>query len=125
MKSEFKFTLETLNDVLQKATEAANLAGEEWMKNATPKYAVTDGSRVVGTMLDVCGNAHVRFYDKRKKWYKEFEKIGAISTVSVLSIPHKFKYRQEYGLQMACAEAAAKTLRECGVDGIRIWSYID
>lgn len=125
MKSEFKFTLQTLNEVLSKATEAANAAGDEWMKNAAPKYVVTDGSSISGIMLDVCGNAHVRFYDKRKKWFREFDKAGFVSTVDVLSIPHKFRYRQEYGLQMACAEAAANSLRDQGVDGIRIWSYVD
>ena len=125
MKSEFKFTLEMLNDVLCKAIEAANAAGDEWMAKAEPRYVVTDGSSISGVMLDVCGNAHVRFYDKRKKWFKEFDKAGFVSTADVLAIPHKFKYRQEYGLQMACAEAAANSLREQGVTGIRIWSYID
>lgn len=61
---------------------------------------------------------------KYKKWFKEFDKAGFVSTADVLAIPHKFKYRQEYGLQMACA-AAANSLREQGVTGIRIWSYID
>lgn len=114
-----------VNDLILRATQAANTAGDEWMKNAKVRFAVMDGEQVVGQLLDVCGNAHVRFTDKRTKEYKAFKNAGHTSITNVLYIPHKYKHRQEYGLHMACIEAAIKVLREEGVTKLRVWSYID
>lgn len=125
-----------IRTLVDKATNAANEAGEKWMAEAEargPKYAVMDAP-LFGTpvdtgcrMLDLCGNAHVRFKDKRSSWFKAFKKVGAVRATEsgVVEIWHKWKPRQEHGLQMACAEAAMKVLTEAGVTGLRIWDYID
>jgi len=73
-----------VNDLILRATQAANTAGDEWMKNAKVRFAVMDGEQVVGQLLDVCGNAHVRFTDKRTKEYKAFKNAGHTSITDVL-----------------------------------------
>lgn len=117
------------------ATKAANEAGDRWMAAAKPKYVVYQsdltGRKLPGAteeyMLDVCGNAHVQFKDKRFAIYKNFVKAGCVRKTgnAVIEIQHKYRYRQEMGLQVACAEAAKAKLEELGVTGLRIWSYID
>jgi hypothetical protein len=78
-------------------------------------------------MLDMCGNAHVQFKDKRTAAYKAFVKADAVrrSGNAVVQIEHNYRYRQEHGLAYACAKAAKAKLEELGVTGLRIWDYID
>lgn len=123
-----------ITEIVQKATTAANAAGDEWIKNATPKYAVYidaplfgSGGTFSGTLLDSCGNAHVQFKDARSSFYKKFVKAGLVreSGNKVVEIHHKFKSRQEYGLALTCAEAAKKILENNGISGLVIWQYID
>lgn len=122
-------TLKTPLQIVQEATVAANLAGDEWMQKATPKF--TPVNAISGykypPMLDLCGNAYVRFIDKRKKSYKDFVKANLVrsSGNGVVEIQHNYRFRQEHGLHVACAEAALAVLKANGVDGIRIWSWID
>lgn len=121
-----------VSEMVYHATIAANIAGDRWIANAAPKYEVYgvdfNGLRIpgsnAGTMLDLCGNAHVQFKDKRTADYKQFVAAGAARN-AVVEIQHKYKHRQEIGLAIACAEAAKKTLEGFGVVGLRIWSYID
>lgn len=123
-------------DIVKLATEAATAAGDVWMATATTKYLVTEGDLFTGKpvpgapvygMLDLCGNAHVQFKDKRSKIYKDFVKQGLVRSTgnAVVEIEHKWKRRQEHGLQMVCAKAAMAKLEEHGVTGLHIWSYID
>jgi len=117
-----------LADIAIEAVVAANKAGDEWMAKASPKYVVTDdaGSNH-GTLLDLCGNAHVQFRDKRSKNYKDCVKLDLVrkSGNGVFELEHKYRHRQEHGLAMACAEAAKKVLESHGITDLRIWSYID
>lgn len=126
----------TPKELVTLATEAANEAGDKWMAAALargPKYSVHQGDLLgnqgptVGYMLDVCGNGHVQFKDKRAGWYKQFVKAGCVrkSGNAVVEINHKYLYRQEMGLMVACADAAKAKLEELGVTGLHIWSYID
>jgi len=121
--------------VMSEAIEAANIAGQEWMNAATPKFSVYNSDLItgapigapVGTMLDNCGNAHVRFRNKKSGWFKFFQRCGAIRNTEsgVIEIWHNWKSRQEYGLQVACATAAKKVLEDYGVTGLYVWDYID
>lgn len=120
----------TYSDLVRKATEAANKAGQEWLAKAEARgaaWAVKQNGQTVGTLFDVCGNAHVRFSDKRSKQYKEFVSLSLVRATGngVVEINHNYKPRQEYGLATACAEAAKKVLEEGGIEGLRIWEYID
>jgi hypothetical protein len=128
--------LAVLYRAVVKATEAANAAGDLWLANAKPKYAVHNADPLTGqpigkpidVMLDVCGNSHVQVADKRSKFYKAFKKMGIIRSGydnGVVEINHKFKMRQEYGLAFACATAAKNSLIDSGVTGLRLWSYVD
>lgn len=121
--------------LVTEATIAANMAGKAWMDNARPMYVVRNADLVtgkpigpaLGTMLDMCGNAHVQFSDRRAKVYKDFLKAGFVrgSGNGVVEIEHAYRGRQEHGLMMACAKAAKAKLEEHGVAGLRIWDYID
>ena len=113
-----------VNNLILEAVEAANNAGDLWMQNAKVQFAVLDGDTVVGALLDVCGNSYIRFTDRRTKAYKVFDKHGAVSN-GTIHVPHKYVYRQEYGLQRACASAALQVFRSHGIEKLNLWSYID
>jgi hypothetical protein len=119
----------TPQEILQEAREAANAAGDEWMAKASPKFAVTNAftGRLEGTMLDLCGNAHLQFRDKRSKNYKQFVKAELVRQTGngVIELDHKYRYRQEHGLHMACVRAAKAVLEKHGITDVRIWDYID
>jgi hypothetical protein len=108
--------------IVQKALEAANQAGDEWMKLANP-----NNENVDRVMLDVCGFANVQFTDKRCKEFKAFKKAGLIRSEysNTIDIYHKWKHRQDWALAETCAHAAYKVLREAGIDKIKVWSRID
>lgn len=116
-------------EIAQEALEAANAAGDAWMAAAKPQFEVRDAftGRSQGTLLDLCGNAHVRFTDKRSKNYKAFVKANLVRQTGngVLELPHKYRMRQEHGLMMACAKAAKAVLEKHGITDVRIWDYID
>lgn len=114
--------------IVQEALDAANKAGDFWMAAAAPKYVVSDSyGRSLGTMLDLCGNAHLQFKDKRSKNYKDFLKADLVrkSGNGVVELHHNYNHRQEYGLHMACVEAAKKVFEDNCITDVRIWSYID
>ena len=120
--------MKTPIEIAQEALDAANKAGDLWMALASPKYVVTDGrGRSQGTMLDLCGNAHLQFKDKRSKNYKDFLKANLVrrSGNGVVELNYRYTHRQEYGLHMACVEAAKKVFEDNGIADVRIWSYID
>lgn len=107
----------TDQEIIVRATEAANVAGASWLAQA-------QSWRSRGY---VCGNAHVQFKDKRSSVYKRFQREGLVrsSGNGVVKINHDYLPRQEYGLRTACAEAALQSLEHDGIVGLRVWSYID
>lgn len=119
--------------LVEKATEEANHAGKIWMDKATangPAFVVRDGftGRSVGTMLDCCGNAHLRVRDKRSKLYKGLKALGLVrgSGYAVVEIHHNYRMRQEWGLHEACIGAAKRVFNDAGfVKELDVWSYID
>lgn len=119
-----KMNDEYFEEVLAKAQEAAQKAGDEWMANATPKYVVRGYED--SPMLDLCGNAHIRVYDGRTKFYKYLVKTYG-KHLSFITVPLNTTYsgRQEYGLKMAIASAALNVLSGAGIKKLRLWDYID
>ena len=120
---------EMANQLFMTAAGLASQAATQWLAKAVeagPKYAVKDGSRTIGQLLDLCGNANVRFRKKNSKWYNAFKKAGLVrhTDSGCVDIPWAHYYRQEYGLQMAAADAAVEFLRKHGVD-VYNWNYID
>ena len=134
-------TEQEFNVILKEANEAAEKASCEWLAHATsagPKYAVyssfsiDDNGVEVGTMLDVCGNAHITVKDKRtvfskllNKYYMKVDPWQAKRSNQTVLIDYSNKYRQEYGLHVAAAKAALEVLTKHGVKGLKLWTYID
>lgn len=117
----------TPREIVQEAIEAANAAGDEWMTKAYPRYTVLDSNSIpFGVMLDLCGNAHLVFSDRRSSAYKKFLKEGLVRNSGnyVIEIRHKHKHRQEHGLQLACIQAAKKVFIKYEIN-VTVWSYID
>lgn len=122
--------VEALNyqQLILAATRAADLAGERWLQDhAQPAYGVYEGNKLVGTLLDVCGNAHVRFRDKRSRHFKKLRAAGLLRPTDsgVIEIWHRYRQRQEHGLLLACATAALSSLQAAGIDGLYVWEYVD
>jgi len=108
---------------IEDASHAAQMAGDEWMKNAKPKYVVVGYEDE--PMLDLCGNAHVKVTDGRTAFGKYLKQDSWKSTITV-PLKTTYTYRQEHGLKVAMAEAALKVLTEkYGIKKLSIWSYID
>lgn len=132
---DFDFSKENLEQLFQKATDVGNIAGDEWMANAKPVFAVYNADLItgrpigdsLGTMLDNCGNAHIKITDKRSKLYRSCIKFGLMKNEYTATLPiyHKYRHRQEHGLALAIMRAAMKVFQDAGMTGIRIWDYID
>lgn len=122
-------------EIVRQATDAANKAGAAWMTSAALKYNVhctnpatgkIEGAPI-GQMLDLRGNAHVVFNDKRSANCKAFKKAGLShdSGHAVIEINHNFKHRQEHGLMVACVRAALDVFHKHDINDVKMWSYID
>lgn len=128
MKSQNMF-----DELIVKATEAAVEAGDKWVEEHTkPMFAVYKADVLtgkqygscLGTMLDVCGMAHIRITDKRTAFSKYIKKIQDGYNGAIF-LKHKHSGRQEWGLNEACAYAAAKVFMDAGIKGIYVYSNID
>lgn len=121
--------------VFRDAITAANIAGDEWMKNAKPRFSIHNSDILthenigaeLGTMLDLCGNAHLKFNDRRSAWFKVFTKFGKITETdsSIIYFNYKYSSRQEYGLKVECVNAAKRVFEQFGITGIRVLDYVD
>jgi hypothetical protein len=111
--------------IVDEAVKAANEAGDKWIAEHTkPAFAVMDGNKQVGTMLDVCGFAYVDITDKRPKFVKWL--IQYQDYAGCVHLNHKYRSRQEMGLNEATAEAMLEVFRKHGVEkGFRFFSRID
>jgi hypothetical protein len=111
--------------IMKLATNAANDAGDKWMSEHTsPAWAVMNGSQCVGTMLDCCGFGYVRITDKRTAFSKYIKEISNGHNYAV-HVPHKYRMRQEMGLNEATAWAVYKVLTAHDIKGIDVYSRID
>jgi hypothetical protein len=121
------------DDVIAQATKAAEEAGQKWVDEHTkPVFAVYNADVLtgkqygpcLGTMLDVCGMVHIRITDKRTAFSKYIKKIQNGYNGAIF-LKHKYSGRQEWGLNEACAYAAAKVFTLAGIKGIYVYSNID
>ena len=78
-------------------------------------------------MLDLCGGAYIQVSDRRTKQYSALRKYGYIDTYSqgIIEIRHAYQGRQEHGLKIACARAAADSLIESGFINLQVRDYVD
>ena len=129
------FDKDFLVQVLADASAAADEAGDEWMRNAKPRYVVynvdLNGRRTDEKqeyLLDVCGNSHLVVKDKRSAFYKALVKFGLIHDryTPTLPIETKYRFHQEMGLHEACMAAAKQVLVSYNLaQYVRTWTYID
>ena len=115
-------------NLISKATEEANKAGDKWIAEHTkPVWNVVNeySGEVVGQLLDVCGFGYVRITDKRTSFAKYLKKVQRNGYIGYVDIFHKHRCRQELGLNTATATAIYKVLSEAGIKGIEIYSRID
>jgi len=110
-------------NVIIAAQYAAQEAGDEWIKNAKPKYVVMGYEN--SPMLDLCGNAHVRIDDGRTKFAKYLKEDDRCFGANTVPLNTSYSGRQEHGLKLAIAEAALKVLQDFGIKKCYIWEYID
>lgn len=113
------------SNILLEATKAANEAGDAWVAAHTrPAFAVMDGNRCVGQLLDVCGFGYVQVDDKRTGFAKWLKKVQD-GYNSVVRLNTKYRMRQELGLNEATAYAACAVFQKYGVKGVSVYSRID
>lgn len=118
--------------IMKEATQAANEAGDKWVAEHTkPTIAIYNADlfgnpvgKCVGQLLDVCGFAHVSIKDKRTSFAKYIKKIQD-GYDGFVSVHHKYRGRQEWGLNEECARAALKVFNSYGIKGLNLYSRID
>lgn len=111
--------------VLDACVVAANEAGDKWVAEHTqPAFAVMEGNRCVGKLLDVCGFGFVQINDKRTAFAKFIKKFQN-GYDNAVSINHKYRSRQEWGLNETTAYAIQKVLIDNGIKGTSVYSRID
>jgi hypothetical protein len=116
-------TDEFFAEIILEASLAGQKAGDEWLKNAKPKYVISGFED--SPLLDLCGNAHIRTNDGRTKFGKYLKKRKRTSAITV-PLNTQYAFRQEHGLQVAIAKAALKVLQDkYGIPKLYIWDYID
>lgn len=103
--------------ILQRATEAANAAGDAYLATNPSWYP--------------CGRCHLMAKGIRTKQFKALLAAGVIdanrvySHGAVIEIPHRFTADQSYGLARVCTMAAKEVLEKFGFDILTTWEYID
>ena len=134
-----KWTKGKVLRVIRQARRAGEQAADKKvveLEAAGPKYAVCDataGDRVVGTLLDACGGAHLQI-SARGKFYllaKELSKVltnrffcrrayGGGGTLTIFDSTS----RQEISVNAAAAKAQAAVLKQHGIKAT-VRSYLD
>jgi hypothetical protein len=123
------------NLAIHAAEAAASDAAEAWLDKALsrgPAFSVHQADAVtgkpgpsIGTMLDVCGNAWIRFTDKRDNFYKYVKRVSRDNYHNSVPLLYKHAARQEMGLHEAAIRAAMDVLKSRGIKNIQFYSYID
>jgi hypothetical protein len=108
--------------ILLEAEFAATAEAIAWMNQADP----TGIKRKNYQMLDLCGNAYIRFKDKRSVHYKAFKKLGLLSASgTALYLHHSYESSQAHGLHVAAYKAGLAVLKSNGITDIQVHDYID
>jgi len=126
--------MKDISEIMREAVKAADEAGRAWLTNAldrrTPTaFDVIDSStgKRVGTLLDNCGSAYLKFKDRRRKEYRAFKAAGFIlnDRTGTISIDYFYHRRHEHSLHVCCLSAALVSLQENGITGLSLVDYID
>lgn len=113
---------EIYNECLELSIKAERQEIEK-MINEGIKYSVNnDKGNTVGMLYDICGNAHVKFTDKRNKFAKEYKKhTGDTDTFSL----YCKSSRQELRINKAVANAVVNHLNEKYNAKVYVRWYVD
>lgn len=100
----------------KKAVDAANKAGEEWLKaNSEAKFAVVDpGSNTRIGVHGTIGRAWVTWPNRGSDFYKWLIKDMYDGQKKEIRFAHKYTDRLEGELQLACERAAYEVLKRSG-----------
>jgi len=134
--AKVKWTEEKVLDVIKECRVAGTRAAQEKMaelQKAGPKYAVTQGNRIVDTMLDVCGFANLKisargkFFQLAKKLAKDrtsrFYCDNAYRGGGYFSV-YDTTRRQEMSVNRASCAAMVPVLDKYGIEA-RVETRID
>ena len=117
-----------LAEIVAEACKAADAAADRWLMDAAdrgPRFNVISDGQKIGTMLDVCGAAHVcaKGSSRLGRWAKSQGEQCYTAGVT-LPITYRLQDRQEWGLHRAAAAAAREVFKAHGLE-TALWSYID
>lgn len=129
MKTKIKWTDELVLGLIGEARAAGQktaAAKLESLQNAGPQFVVKDGSRTVGTMLDCCGNAHLKisargkFFQIAKRLSKDNFRIRFLANNGYrgggeLAIFDSTN-RQEMSVNIAACQGQAQILKAYGIE---------
>lgn len=141
MATKMKWTNELVLGVIGEARNAGRIAAQqklEELQNKGPKWAVKDGNKIVGTMLDVCGFANLKI-SARGKFFQLAKKLSAnVGCTGSIRFHCVVGY---YGggrlsifdctnslymsVKITACEAQAKVLEAYGINVVRVESRID
>lgn len=104
------------NGIYQKALEAANKAGDEWIsQNKTVKFSVFDAEEGRSIpVYDAIGTAWITWPRRGSDLYKWLKENLYDGQTKVFHIPHRHEERLEAGLQLACMQAAYSVFKRSG-----------
>lgn len=133
-----KWTEELVLKVVEECREAGRIAAKlklYELQNAGPKHQVMDGSRCVGTMLDVCGFANVHLTSARGKFFQLAKKLSKERKELRFHCDNQYhgggwfsvydtSMRQEMSVNVASCQAIAIVLYGYGIEA-RVESRID
>ena len=131
-----KWTNDLVESVIHEARKAGQIMAEAKLAELTENgaaFAVRDGNKIVGTMLDICGFAHLKI-SARSKFFQLAKKISAETRArfhcsngyyggGLLSI-FDSTFRQEISVNVAACVGQAKILEAYGIK-CEIQSRID
>jgi len=126
--TKIKWTDQMVLAIIEEARKAGSIAAEEKLQelqNVGPQYGVRDGSQTVGTMLDVCGFAHLKIKAK-SSFYLRAKKLSQNTHLRFLC--NKGYYgggelsifdstmRQEMSVNVAACQGQARILEAYGIE---------
>jgi len=138
MKSTVKWTKQKVVDVIKEARNAGSLAAQKKfseLNSIGPKYEVIQGNKVVGSMLDVCGFAHLKI-TARGKFYLLAKEISKENPQYRFSCNRSSYYgggwlsiydstnRQEISVNVAACKGQQEVLAKYGITA-QVESRID
>ena len=130
-----KWTDQLVLSIIDEARKAGRNAADEkltGLQRKGPQFAVQDGNRTVGTLLDVCGFANLKI-SARGKFFQLAKKLSTNSNLRFLCTNayrggslaiFDSTMRQELSVNIAACQGQAKVLEAYGIK-CQIQSRID